>query len=120
MSVKVMVELPDEVAQQARAAAAQTQQRFEDVLVSWLTCAGAEPPIDSLPDDQVLALCDAMLDPTSQEELSRLLAHNREGSLAEMERLRLDELMRLYRRGLIRKAQALRIAVARGLRPRLA
>jgi hypothetical protein len=56
----------------------------------------------------------------SPEELSRLLAGNREGSLAEAEPARLDELIRLYRRGLVRKAQALRIAVARGLGPRLA
>jgi hypothetical protein len=119
MSVKVMVELPDELAQRARAVAAQTQQRFEDVLLDWLTHAGAEPPVESLPDAQVLALCDAMLEAAAQEELSELLVCHREGSLGEADRSRLDELMRRYRRGLVRKAQALRTAVARGLRPQL-
>ena len=44
---------------------------------------------------------------------------DRDGLLQEPERRRLDDLMRVYRRGLVRKAQALRTAVARGLRPRL-
>lgn len=39
-------------------------------------------------------------------------------SLAKLS-ARLDELMHLYRRGLVRKAQALKVAVERGLRPPL-
>lgn len=119
MSVSVTVELPEELVQRARTVAAKTRQRFEDVLVDWLLRAGAEPAIEALSDPEVLALCDAALDPGAQDELSELLARHREGALAEAERLRLDELMGLYRRGLVRKAQALRTAVARGLRPPL-
>lgn len=119
MSVKVVVELPDELAQRARAVAAQKQQPFEDVLLDWLVHAGTELSVESLPDAEVLALCDAMLDPEAQDELSELLVRHREGLLDEAERGRLDERMRQYRRGLVRKAQALRAAVARGLRPAL-
>ena len=54
-----------------------------------------------------------------QEELSELLARNREGALTDAERDRLDGLMRVYRRGLVRKGQALKTAVARGLKPPL-
>jgi len=79
----------------------------------------AEPAVERLPDDQLLALCDATLDPTQQGELSGLLARAREGGVAAGERARLDELMTAYRRGLILKARALTEAVARGLRPRL-
>lgn len=117
MGERVTVELPDELARRARAVAAQTRRRLEDVLVDWLDRAGAEPAVESLPDEQVLALCDAQLAPEEQDELSDLLARHREGRLPDTERARLDELMRLYRRGLIRKAQALQTAVARGLKP---
>ena len=54
-----------------------------------------------------------------QEELSRLLALNRENQLSPAEQQRLDELMQLYRRDLVRKAHALQIAVQRGLKPPL-
>ena len=76
-------------------------------------------PVESLPDDQVLALCDTQMDAEQQEELGDLLTRNREGLLSSTERTRLDELMQTYRHGLVRKAQALKVAVERGLRPPL-
>ena len=54
-----------------------------------------------------------------EQELGDLLARNREGQLSDSERARLDELMQIYRRGLVRKAQALKVAVERDLRPPL-
>jgi hypothetical protein len=119
MSEKVTVELSEELAQRARAVAAQSHRRFEDVLVEWIDRAGTDLPVESLSDDDVLALCQLQLDGVQQEELSELLERNREGVLRDPERDRLDELMRIYRRGLVRKAQALKTAVARGLKPRL-
>lgn len=107
MGERVTVELPDELTQRARAVAARTRRRFEDVLVDWLDRAGADPAVESLPGEQVLALCDAQLASDDQDELSDLLERHREGWLPDAERGRLDELMGLYRRGLIRKAQAL-------------
>jgi hypothetical protein len=90
-----------------------------EVLIEWIDRAGTELPVECLSDDEVLALCQCQLDAGQQEELSDLLAGNREGVLQDAERRRLDELMRVYRRGLVRKAQALKTAVARGLKPRL-
>jgi hypothetical protein len=119
MSVKVTVELPDELARKAQSVASQTRRRFEDVLLEWLGRAGAEPPIESLPDDQIMDLCSGQMETGQQEELGDLLARNREGQLDESKRGRLDELMGVYRRGLLRKAQALKTAVDHGLRPRL-
>lgn len=119
MSVKVMVELPDELAERARSVATQTRRRFEDLLVEWIDRAVAEPAMESLADDQVLALCDSQMEAGQQEELSELLTRNREEMLSEAKRDRLSDLMRIYRRGLLRKAQALKTAVDRGLRPRL-
>jgi hypothetical protein len=119
MTITVTLELPEELAQRARTVASQTRRRFEDVLVEWIDRAGGEPSVESLPDDQLLALCDSQMEAGAQEELSDLVARNREGVLQGAERERLDELMRTYRRGLVRKAQALKTAVERGLRPRL-
>lgn len=78
-----------------------------------------EPPVESLSDDQILDLCDAQMSQKQQEELSDLLARNREGLLGNAERARLDDLMQIYRRGMVRKAQALKVAVERRLRPPL-
>jgi hypothetical protein len=119
MSEKVTLELPEALAQRARAVAAQTHRRVEDVLVEWIDRAGGEAVVELLPDDQVLALCDGQMEDARQEEVSDLLARNREGLLQGPERERLEELMGVYRRGLVRKAQAWKVAVERGLKPRL-
>jgi hypothetical protein len=67
----------------------------------------------------LLAVCDGEPDAGQQEELSELLERNQEGPLQGTEQARLDELMRSYRAALVRKARALKVAVSRGLRPRL-
>jgi hypothetical protein len=120
MSERVTVELPEELARRAHAVAAQTRRPVEEVLVEWMSRAASDPPVESLSDEELLALCDAELEEDLQEELSDLLERQREGAIKGPERDRLRELMSLYRRGLVRKAQALQGAVARGLRPRLA
>jgi hypothetical protein len=119
MSEKVTLELPEELVQRARTAAARARRPLEEVLVEWIDRAGAEPAVELLPDDELVALCDLQMETGQQEELSDLLAGSREGQLSSADRHRLDELMHLYRRGLVRKAQAMRAAVARGLKPRL-
>lgn len=119
MSELVTLEITEHAAQRAREIAARTQRCLEDVLVEWIDRAVAESPVESLPDDQVLALCDLQMEAAQQEELTDLLSGHQEGHLDEAERARLDELMHIYRHGLVRKAQALKVAVERGLRPPL-
>jgi hypothetical protein len=116
MSETIVLELPDKLARSTREIATRTQRRLEDLLVDWIDRTISDLPIESLPDSQVLALCDSQLTNTQQEQLDVLLARNREGSLTSDERRRLDDLMQVYRRGLIRKAQAVHVAVQRGLR----
>ena len=116
MSETIVLELPDKLARSTREIATRTQRRLEDLLVDWIDRTISDLPIESLPDSQVLALCDSYLTNTQQEQMDALLARNREGSLTSDERRRLDELMLVYRRGLIRKAQAIHVAVQRGLR----
>jgi hypothetical protein len=119
MGHHVTLDLPPEVAERALAVAAQSHRRVEDVLLEWLGRAAADVPVDLLPDEQVLALRDQQMSEDQQRELSDRLARQREGSVDGMERRRLDELMGIYRRGMVQKAQALEVAVVRGLQPPL-
>ena len=59
-------------------------RRLEDAVVEWIGRAVADPPVEFLPDGELLAFCDATLDGVRQEELSVLLADLREGTLATL------------------------------------
>ncbi len=83
--------------------------------MDWIGRAATELPVELFPDQEVLALGKMQMDPEQQTELSELLACNRKGLLTEKERIRLDELMQVYRRGLVCKAHAWEVAVERGL-----
>ena len=106
MNETVTLELPSELVRKARALAAATNRRLEDAVVDWIGRAVAEPPVESLPDAELLALCDATLKESDQDELSTFLDCLREGSLSEPERGRLEQLMTSYRRGMVLKARA--------------
>lgn len=73
---------------------------------------------DTLGDAEVLALADLQLPPAQDARLSELLDRQQAGQLSDAERVELSGLLGLYRRGLLRKAQALAEA-GRGLRPAL-
>ena len=119
MSETVTLHLPDTVAQSAHAIAVQTSRPVEAVLLEWLDRAAANIPLEALPDNQILALRDLQMSDVDQAELSDLLAHQREDTLDSSGRERLDVLMTSYRRGMVKKAQALKVAVERGLQPPL-
>ena len=119
MAEIVTLELPETLAQRAKDIAAFTHRQLEDVLIEWIDHAIADLPVESLPDEQVLALCDLQMASQQQEVFSDLLARNREAQLNEVEVRQLDELMQVYRDGLVRKARALKVAVTRGLKPAL-
>ena len=74
-----------------------------------------ERPVDMLLNEEVLALTKLQLPAEQQEMLSSLLARNQDDVLTAEERQQLDSLIRLYEGGLLHKAQALRVAVQRGL-----
>lgn len=115
--VQITIDIPDQIAQDARVIAAKTKRRVEDVLQEWLRKYVEAMPIDSLPDKRVLELSQMQMTAAQQDELSDLLARNREGQLTIREQTRLDELMVVYRQGLVRKAEAVKVAVQRGLTP---
>ncbi len=119
MSQQITVKVSDEVVRQASQIATHSKRRVEDVLAAWLEAAANELPVGELPDDEVRRLSEMQLSQEQQSALSDLLALNSEGKLDTARQRQLDELMRLYEDGLLRKSQALRVAVQRGLIPPL-
>ena|SRR2546421_10102875 len=115
MSQQITLQISDEVARRATTIAAETERSIEEVLTAWLDALVNEVPIEALPDSEVISLTQLQLTEQQQDALSHLLTLNREGALDVAGRHQLDELMRLYEHGLLRKAQALRVAVHRGL-----
>ncbi len=115
----LLVDLPEQLAQRARQVATSSQRRLEDVLLDWLAQSAVDSPVELLADDQVLALTQSQLSANQQTELSMLLEANREGRTNAQQQARLEELMVVYRRGLVRKAQSVKVAVERGLIPPL-
>jgi hypothetical protein len=115
MSQQITLQISDEVARRATTIAAETERSIEEVLTSWLDALVNEVPIEALPDSEVISLTQLQLTKQQEDALSHLLTLNREGTLDTAGRHQLDELMRLYEHGLLRKAQALRVAVHRGL-----
>lgn len=76
-----------------------------------------ETPVESLPDDELLACANLQLTPPRRQEMIGLLEAHHERDLSTDERTRLDALMQGYRRDLVRKAQAIQVAIERGLLP---
>lgn len=116
MAERVILELPEDLARRVRSAADLARRPVEEVLVEYIERGANDVPVSALSDADLLALCDLQMEEKAQEELHELLDRNREGELQPADRPRFDQLMGVYRRGLVRKAQALQEAVQRGLR----
>ena len=115
----ITVELPEVTARLVHRMAEQTG-RPPEVIVRELVDRGvADAPVETLPDAEVIALADMVMREDEQNELADLLDDQREGALNSASRERLAALMHDYRRGMVRKSEALKVAVLRGLRPPL-
>jgi hypothetical protein len=99
----------------AKAVANRSKQRVEDVLSDWLEKGSSEIDVEKLSDVEVLALAELKMPPKQQKQLHKLLDKNGEGELTIVEKKQLDEMMEVYEDALLRKAQAMRVAVERGL-----
>lgn len=128
MSTQVLVTLPDELYARVQRLAQLTRREVADVLSDTLELAlptvaskGPAPAaVDTLPDDEVLALTNLQLPPVQDQRLSEMLDRQQASSLSDAERAELGMLMQIYNEGLLRKAQALAEAVRRGLHAPLA
>lgn len=116
MSQQITIQVSAQVLRHAAQVAARTHRSVEDVLATWLEVVTTERPVEELSDEEVLTLTELRLTDEQESALSDLLERNREGELDADGRHRLDEMMRLYEHGLLRKSQAFKVAVQRGLR----
>ncbi len=117
--VTITLNIPEDTMRQAEVVAEITQRRLEDVLTEWLDRAANEIPVDQLPDAEVRQLVELQLPESQRQELSDLLTDQRENQLTEAGRVRLNTLMQTYQQDMVRKSEALRVAVQRGLMPPL-
>ena len=128
MSTQVILNLPDEVYDQAERLAELMNQDVPRVLAETIesalsplgTSAGELTPVGELSDSEVLAAADLRMDEVQGRRLGRLLDRQQGDKLREAERTELAALMQVYHECLVRKAQALGEAVRRGLREPLA
>ncbi len=118
MSQSITLQLPDDLISIAQAEAERSAKPLEAVLVRWMQ-HGVGEDLQQLSNSELLAICDSTMEIDLQQALSGLQAKNREGNINNSERTRLQELMDVYQRGLLRKAKALKIAFGRGLRASL-
>ncbi len=120
MAESVTLNLPDQLVQQVYEVAILTQRNREEILLEWIDRGRTgESAIASLSNEQILNLCDLQMSEPDQIQMSLLLGQQREGLLQKGELEELDRLLQIYRRGMVKKSEALKIAVERGLRDRL-
>jgi predicted DNA-binding protein len=124
MSTQVTLTLPDEVYRRAERLAQLSSRDIADVLADTIELSlsrvglnsEAVEPVSGLSDEEVMALAELQLASDQDQRLSSLLDKQQAGALIEAERSELLALMQVYQESLLRKAQALREAVQRGLR----
>ncbi len=115
----ITVELSEATARLVHQMAEQMGRPPEAIVRELVDRSVADAPVEALPDAEVLALADMVMGEDEQQELADLLDDQREGALSSTARPRLAALMQVYRRGMVRKSEALKVAVLRGLRPPL-
>jgi hypothetical protein len=123
MTIPVTINLPDDTYQRAERFARLANRDLSTVLADTLTqslpsisaAVDSLPVISTLDDAQVMALTQLEMEPSQDARLSELLYKQQAATLAPKEPQELDDLMQIYREGLLRKATALAEAVNRGL-----
>jgi hypothetical protein len=124
MATRVVVTLQDEVYRRVERLAQLTSRDVADLLADTITLSlpaldasmESGQAVTALSDEEVLALTELRMPPAQDRRLSTLLQRQQAQKLSAPERAELFALMQRYQEGLLRKAQALREAVQRGLR----
>ena len=119
MNQQITLTVSDNVWLYAKAVATQNKQRIEEVLSDWLERVSSEIEVEKLSDAEVLALTELQMSPSQQTLMDEFQEKNGEGQLTNDEKKQFDALMEIYEDALLRKAQAFRVAVERGLIPPL-
>ena len=124
MSTEVILKLPDKVYDQAARLAELMNQDVSHLLSETIESALSPlgnstadlTPVDELSDVEVLALAELRMGEQQGRRLGKLLDRQQSGRLNDAERDELVALTQVYHECLVRKAQAVREAVSRGLR----
>jgi hypothetical protein len=125
MAVEITLSLPEDLIEQARRIAGATDSNTETVLTDvldmiWPTLdtfsVSNEPPVSSLPDEEVLELADMKMDRAENKRLRALQTKGKTTGLTAGESNELLLLFKKYQLGQLRKSEALAEAVQRGLR----
>jgi len=124
MATRVVVTLQDDVYRRVERLAQLTHRDVAELLAETITLllpaldvsTEPVPAVTALSDEEVLALTALQLPPAQDRRLSTLLQQQQAQELSAPERAELVALMQFYQEGLLRKAQALRETVRRGLR----
>ncbi len=111
MNQEVTLKISDRIIRQAILAASQKKHRVEEVLSDWLE----EVFQEKFTDKEVIALTKIQISPEDQEGLSELLFKNRETGLNKNEQHELDLMVEISERNMLKKSEALCVAVERGL-----
>lgn len=119
MNQQITLTVSDNVWLYAKAVATQNKQRIEEVLSDWLEKVSSEIDVEKLSDAEVIALAELKMPAKQQKVLHKLMEKNGEGELTNVEKKELDAMMEIYEEATLRKSQALRVAVERGLIPPL-
>jgi len=123
MATEVTLSLPDTVYNQAARLAQLMNQDVSRVLAETIESALSPlgspavglTPVEELSDSEILAAAHLQMDQVQGKRLGKLLDRQQAGKLTDAERGELAALMQIYHENLVRKAQALREAVRRGL-----
>lgn len=127
MSRQILVELPDDLYEQAEQWAVITSREVGETLADALSLVLTPLPTDvteetaiaALDNKEMLALAETKLDKATGERLSTLLYKQAEVTLTAEEQGELMALMQHYQWLWVRQSEALAEAVERGLRPPL-
>lgn len=115
MNQEVTLQISDSVWHYAKNVAKKSKRRIEEVLADWLEKVSNEIEVEKLSDAEVIALAELKMSAKQQKVLHKLLEKNGEGELTTAEKKQLDLMMEDYEIALLRKSQAMRVAVERGL-----
>lgn len=128
MTDQITVTLPMEILQRAERLAHATNRSVDQLLAETIELSLRPLGKESCQEESMAEWSDSRIVEVAEDSgfsteadhrLSELLHRQQAGSLTEAERPELTALMELYQNQLLRKAQALREAVRRGLRPPL-
>jgi hypothetical protein len=121
---RITVNLPEDVVERAKRLAERSGRPVEDLLAETIELSfrplglqsNGDGPNTDWSDQEVLAAAATELPPADDVRLSDLLERQQATLLAPADRAELAVLLEIYQSGLLRKTQALREAVSRGLR----